>query len=225
MRIASLIVSLSIAALCGASAIAQPVATASLATAVAATQAAKTDYAFDFHLQTTDQTWQARFDPNADPRLRLVSPTRDSLDGGARRAFDGLAERMEGVSWCASEGMDRVTDVRLLREDAETATYSFQPTRESVRGEQAQRFADRLRGEVTLTKENPDITNLRIFAPEAFSPLPLTQLQSFNMTIRCIAAPNGRRYAAETMMELRGTAFGQAFNERSVQRASNLSAS
>lgn len=222
MRIASLIASLSVAALCGASAIAQPTAMTSLAAAVAATQAAKADYAFDLHLQTTDQNWQARFNPNNDPRLQLVSPNRDQLEGGARRAFDSLADQMDGVSWCASEGMDRVANVQLMREDAETATYSFQPTRESIRGASARQFADRLRGEVTITKANPDVTRVRVFAPEAFSPIPLTQLAAFNMVIECAVAPNGRRYAAHTQTEMRGTAFGQAFNERSTQRASNL---
>ena len=67
-----------------------------------------------------------------------------------------MAEDFEGVSWCASEGMGRVADVRLLREDETSVTYAFQPTRESVHGEQAQRFASRLRGEVTVLRASPD---------------------------------------------------------------------
>ncbi|GAN00453.1 hypothetical protein U91I_04119 [alpha proteobacterium U9-1i] len=224
MRIASLVLSLSVAALCGASALAQPSATALLASAVGATQSAKADYAFDFHLRTATQGWRARFEPGADPRLRLVSPSRDQLNANSQRAFDNLAEQLDGVSWCASEGMDRVTDVSLMREDADTATYSFQPTRESIRGATARQFADRLRGEVTITKIDPDVTHLRVFAPAPFSPLPLTQLQSFNLEITCQVAPNGRRYAAETAMELRGQAFGQAIDERTFQRAENLTA-
>lgn len=224
MRLHALLLTLGLASVCATSVIAQPAAPAALVAAVAATQAAKADYAFDFQLETSEQTWRARFEPNADPRLRLVAPSRNALDDGARRAFDGLAERMEGVSWCASEGMDRVGDVRLLREDATTATYSFQPTRESVRGGAAQRFADRLRGEFTLTKVNPDIAAVRIYAPAAFSPIPLTRLDTLNINIRCQPAPNGRHYAAETVMEMRGSAFGQAFNERTIQRAANLSA-
>ncbi len=88
-----------------------------------------------------------------------------------------MAEDFEGVSWCASEGMGHVADVRLLREDNVSATYSFQPTRESVRGEQAQRFAERLRGEVTVLKASPDITRVRLYVPESFSPLPLVRLR------------------------------------------------
>jgi hypothetical protein len=136
-----------------------------------------------------------------------------------------MSEDFEGVSWCASEGMGRVTDVRLLREDDASATYAFQPTRESVRGEQAQRFAERLRGEVTVLKAAPDITRVRLYVPEAFSPFPLVRLESLNIVITCQAAPNGRRYAAETTTAIRGGAFGQTFDERSVQRARNLSAS
>lgn len=195
---------------------------APLLQAVAATQAAKAPYAFDLHIESAEQNWRARFEPNANPRLRLVAPARETLDDDERRAFDRMAEDMEGVSWCAGEGLGQVEDVRLLREDAETATYAFQPTRESVRGEQARRFADRMRGEVTLTKLNPDIVRLRLYVPTAFSPMPLVRLERLNVTIICAAAPNGRRYAAETTSEVRGAAFGQAFDERSVQRASNL---
>ncbi len=196
-----------------------------LTQAVAATQAAKADYAFDYELNTSKANWSARFDPSATPHLRMVTPARDALSNDERRAFDRMAEDFEGVSWCASEGMGRVADVRLLREDATSATYSFQPTRESVRGEQARRFAERLRGEVTVLKATPDIARVRLFVPEGFSPAPLVRLDSLNVVITCQTAPNGRRYAAETTTVMRGNAFGQTFDERSVQRARNLSAS
>lgn len=205
-----------------AAAAAQATGSALLAQAVAATEAAKSDYAFDFELNTSKANWRARFDPDASPRLRLVAPQRSELDNDQRRAFDRMAEDFEGVSWCASEGMGRVTNVRPLREDETSATFSFQPTRESVRGGQARRFADRLRGEVTVLKATPDITRVRLYVPEAFSPMPLVRVESLNIVISCQAAPNGRRYAAETVSQVRGSAFGQAFDERSVQRARNL---
>jgi hypothetical protein len=208
-----------------ATAAAQSVGAALLTHAVAATASAKADYAFDFELDTSKANWRARFDPDSSPRLRLVAPQRSELGNDERRTFDRMAEDFEGVSWCASEHIGRVTDVRLLREDETTATYSFQPTRESIRGEQAQRFAERLRGEVTLLKQTPDIARVRLFTPEGFSPMPLVRLDSLNIVISCHAAPNGRRFAAETVTTMRGSAFGQTFDERSVQRARNLSAS
>ena len=212
------------ALLAAAAATAQSVVPGVLLQAVAATQAVKAEYAFDYDLQTSKQTWRARFEPGASPRLRLVAPRRDDLDADERRAFDRLAEQMEGVSWCASENMGRVGDVRLLREDEATATYAFQPTRESIRGEQARRFVDRLRGELTLVKAEPDVSRIRIFAPESFSPMPLVRVERVNIAITCQTAPNGRRYAAETVTEIRGSAFGRDFDERSVQHARNLAA-
>ena len=195
-----------------------------LASAVAATQGAKADYAFDYELGTSKQDWRARFDPRTSPRLQLVQPRREELKGDERRAFDRIAEQMEGVSWCASENIARVEDLRLVREDETAAVYAFQPNAESVRGEQARRFADRLRGELTLIKATPDISRIRLFAPEGFSPIPLVRVDAINIAITCETAPNGRRYAAETVTDLRGTALGQAFSERSVQRARNLTA-
>ena len=204
-------------------AFAQSIGATLLTQAVEATEAAKTDYAFDFELDSAKAKWRARFEPDASPQLRLVAPSRDELESDQRRAFDRMAEDFEGISWCASEGMGRVADVRLLREDETTATYSFQPTRESIRGEQARRFADRMRGEVTVTKAAPDISRLRLFVPEAFSPMLMVRVDHFNMLITCQTAPNGRRYAADVTVDVRGSALGQDFSERTVQRARNLS--
>ncbi len=214
----------SVAAVCmfAAAAAAQSGARALLSAAVAATQAAKTDYAFDLNLETPKQTWSARFEPHATPRLRLVQPRRDELTNDERRAFDRLAEQMEGVSWCASEGLGRVDAVSLVREDETSAVYAFQPSAESVRGQQARRFADRLRGELTLLKASPDIARIRIYAPQPFSPMPLVRVETLDVAIACQTAPNGRRYAADTVTVVRGRAFGQAFNERTAQHARNL---
>lgn len=205
-----------------AAAIAQTTGAVALSQAVSATTAARAAYAFDVDIDTSKVNWRARYQPGATPHLQLVSPDRESLSGDERRAFDRMAEDFEGVSWCAGERMGRVADVRLVREDATAATYSFQPTRESVRGEQAQRFAARMRGEMVITKANPDITRMRIYMPEGFSPAPLVRLDTFDMRITCQTAPNGRHYAAEVVTEMRGSALGQAFSERTVQRSRNL---
>lgn len=204
---------------------AQSAGAALLAQAVAATASAEADYAFDVEIDTSKLNWRARFEPGASPRLRLVSPQRDALENDERRAFDRIAEDYEGVSWCASERLGRVADVRLVREDEANAVYAFQPTRESIRGEQVGQFADRLRGEMTFDKATQDVTRVRLYTPEAFSPFPLTRVDRANIVITCAAAPNGRRFATETVSEFRGSALGQAFDERSVQRQRNLSAS
>lgn len=57
-------------ALFAASAAAQSVGAALLTQAVAATQAAKADYAFDLELDTSKANWRARFTPEASPQLR-----------------------------------------------------------------------------------------------------------------------------------------------------------
>jgi len=203
---------------------AQGAASGALMQAIAATTAAETDYAFDVEIDSAKMNWRARFEPAASPRLRLVSPRRDELENDQRRAFDRMAENFDGVSWCASEHLGRVADVRLVCEDDAGAVYSFQPTPESIRGEQARQFANRLRGEMTIDKAARDVTRVRLYTPEAFSPFPLTRIDRANIVITCAAAPNGRQFAAETVSEFRGQALGQAFNERSVQRQRNLSA-
>lgn len=211
------------ALLAAPSAIAQG-APAGLAQAIALTDAAKAAYAFDVELDSNRVQWRARFEPGASPRVRLLAPDRAELTNEQRRAFDRFAESTEGVSWCANEFMGRIADVRLVREDEAHAHYTFQPTRESIRSQDARRYAQHMRGEFSLSKANADITRIRLYAPAAFDPMPLVRLERFNLTITCAVAPNGRRYAAETITEMGGRAFGQNFGDRTIQRAANLSA-
>jgi hypothetical protein len=195
-----------------------------LAAAIAATQAAKIAYAFDVDTASSQLNWRAHFDPHATPALQLVAPPRASLSSAQQHAFDQAAAQTRGLPWCASEQMGRVAGLRLLNEGAESATFAFQPTAESAQSDQARRFAAQLRGDLTLSKGEADITRIHIYAPAPFSPMLLARVEQLDIVITCAAAPNGRRYAAEAVTQVRGNALGQAFNERSVRRTLNLAA-
>jgi len=224
MRHRLLAIGLALFAVCGAAGAQQNVTSAALLAAVNATQSAKTPYAFELSFESPKANLRAHFDPHATPRLTMIAPAEASLSGDQRRIFDALQQQLEGVSWCAGERMGNVTGLRVLREDADTATYSFQPTRTSMRGQAAQ-YADHLRGEMTLTKAIPDVSSVHIFLAAPFDPLPLVHISSFDIAVTCAVAPNGRRYAAQTVAVTTGGAFGQNINERNVQRVTNLSAS
>jgi hypothetical protein len=223
MKPSILAASLVLLTVCGAAFAQQTAAPAALLSAVSATQSAKAPYAFDFDFQSTSATLRAHFDPKATPHVTMVAPAQDHLSNDQRRVFDALQQQLDGLSWCAGERMGHIANMRLLREDADSATYSFQPTRESMRGQVAQ-YADRLRGELTILKANPDISALHIFTPTAFDPIPFVHIANVDVAITCVAAPNGRRYAARTVSQTIGSALGQTINEHNVQRVSNLSA-
>ena len=210
-----------------------------LSQAVSATRAVKADYAFDLQMNSANQNWRAHYQPTGSPRLRLIEPT--TLDKDAQGRFNTMAASSEGVRWCASDDMASAQNVRFLREDESSATYAFQPSAEMMRrgqgggaqgGQRAQAqslfqgggASNRMQGEFTITKQNPDITQMRIFTPQAFSPMPMVRMERISFTIRCAVAPNGRRYAAETEMEMRISALGRRYDQHSVQRATNLTA-
>jgi hypothetical protein len=193
-----------------------------LLAAVSATQSAKAAYAFDLSYASDRGNLRAHYDPKAAPHVTMIEPPRDRLSGDQRRVFQAYQQQIEGLSWCAGERLGRIANVGLLREDADSVTYGFQPTRESTRGQGGQ-FADRLRGELTLSRANPDVLALHIFSPAAFDVMPLVHIANIDIAITCAPAPNGRRYAAQTISQTTGNAFGQAINEHSVQRVTNLS--
>jgi hypothetical protein len=200
----------------------QPAPPAALNAAIAATNAARTAYAFDMDIRSSKIDWRTHFDPRATPHLQLVQPTLASLRTDERRTFHDAGRRMEGVPWCASAEMGHIASVRVLHDDADAITYAFQPTRDSIRSEQARQFANQLRGEFILTKSNPDIARIHIFAPAPFSPALLVNITRMDIVITCANAPNNRRYAAETVTEIAGAALGHTFSERSMQRTHDL---
>ncbi len=211
-----------IAACLVGSATAQTQLPAALSEAVAATQTARTPYAFDLELVSDGQALSAHFEPYVQPRLRLISPVRTDLNTDLRDTFDALAGRLEGPTWCAGSNMTRVTGVHLLREDATSAVYAFQPTRESVTSAQTRRIVDHLRGELTLLKQARDISNIRIFSPRPFSQMLGTSVELWSNITTCAVAPNGRRYASEVESNVRWSMFGRAGGSHVVRRTDHL---
>lgn len=196
-----------------------------IAAAIRASEAARADYAFYLDYQSNDGALRARFNPRTTPRLTLVSPESSRLSQSLREDFATLQERTTGVSWCASPLLAHIRDARLVRQDASTLTYSFQPTAESVTGDQTRRLANRLRGELVVTRgQTPDITSIRLFVPRPFSPMPLANVERYNVTTVCELAPNGRRYSAEFVLDTRGSGFGRTMELRVVRRSSDLAA-
>jgi hypothetical protein len=193
-----------------------------LTAAVAATQGARVAYAFDFQFDSAKGNLTAHFNPNASPHVTLTQPAEAQLNDDQRKVYDAVRQQLDGVSWCASERMGRIANMRVLREDADTTTYSFQPTPDSMRGPSAQ-FADRLRGELTMLNANPDIAAIHIFTAAGFDPMLFVHIDRVDIAISCATAPNGRRYAAQTISQTFGNAFGQAINDRNVQHVVNLS--
>lgn len=134
-RIAFIAGSLLAALIVSTSAVGQTSPTAALQRAIA--ESARQNAAFPFEIEHTfeGETLRARFTPDAQPRLRLVSPaTLSGLSEQQRTDFDYLVQSVDGVPWCANQPLRHVRDIRLAREDDRIAVYTFQPTAESVTG-------------------------------------------------------------------------------------------
>jgi|GEM_PF-2517373 len=220
-RLAAIIIVLTLAG--GASAAQTSPAPADLLAAIAASQSAKIDYAFDVDFTTAKTAIRVHFDPKATPRIHTLEPSASQLNSDQRSVLNALQSQIEGIGWCAGEHLGQIADVHLERQDRDTVSYSFQPTRQSTPGQGAQ-YANRLRGELTLTKTNPDVTAIHIYTPAAFDPLPLVHIANLDIAVTCAVAPNGRRYGARSDSRSSGSAFGLAFDEHNVENVANLSA-
>lgn len=198
--------------------------------AAAATEAAKTPYAFDIEVSSAGQAWKAHFEPKGSPRLRLVAPP--SLQGDAKTSFSAMARGLDGVRWCASPELTRAQEMHRLREDDTSETYAFDASPEMMSGGQSGGHQNenaplsiqpgQLQGEVTVTKQDPDVVQFRIYATRPISPMVMVRLEHLDFLVHCAVAPNGRRYAGEISTGVSGTAFGRQIERRSVQHTTNL---
>jgi len=187
--------------------------------AITDTARARVDYAFQLEHVFGGESFRALFAPGGQPRVRLIAPAnRDGLSEQLRTDFDYIAQHTEGVPWCANEILAHIRDVRLVREDAAVAVYSFQPTAQSVTGEQTRQVVNHLRGEITIDKARRDVSHLRLFAPRPFRPYPIARVDVYTITTACALAPNGRYYVSEQTRQVRSNAFGRSFNIDVVRR-------
>jgi hypothetical protein len=218
-RIALLASSLLAALLVATSTVGRTAPATALQRAIVESARLNAAYAFEIEHTFEGETLRARFTPETRPRLRLVSPASlAQLSEQQRTDFDYLVQSVDGVPWCASQPLRHVRDVRLVREDDRVAVYAFQPTAESVTGQQTREVVNHLRGEITIVKAAQDVSHVRLYAPRPFRPAPIARVESYTITITCASAPNGRYYVAEQTRRVRASSFGRPFNVDVVRR-------
>jgi hypothetical protein len=211
------------AALAAPFALAQASLPALFASAIAETIAAEAPYSFETRIESERGVMRYAYDASASgrARVRLLEPAESALDRRGRATLERIRREADGDIWCAGRKLRTARNVTVAREDAATITYAFQPSPEQAGGERGASIVRHLRGEAVVARESRDVTAIRIRAAAPFH-ASVARVDAFTMNVRCDLAPNGRRYGAETVTHIAGSAFGQAFNERSVQRVSNL---
>lgn len=204
-------------------ALAQASLPALFASAIAETISAEAPYSFDTRIESERGVFRYAYNANASgpARIRLLEPAESALDRRGRATLERIREDADGDIWCAGRKLRTARNVAIAREDATSITYSFQPSAEQAGGERSAGIVRHLRGEAVVARESRDVTAIRIRSAAPFH-ASVARIDTFTMNIRCDPAPNGRRYGAETITHISGSALGQNFNERSVQRVSNL---
>lgn len=216
------LLALGLTALAGV-AVAQTALPALLSTAIAETVARAAPHSYEVTVESERGTLRYAFDPSASgaARIRLISPAETALDSRQRQSLERIRRDADGDIWCASAKMRTANNVTVVSEDADSITYSFTPSPDQAGGQRSAGLVRHLRGEARVLKESRDVASIRISAPQPFH-ASVARIDRFNLSIRCEAAANGRRYAAETTSQFVGSVLGSNINERSVQRITNL---
>lgn len=180
-------------------------------------------YAYDLTIDVGEQTARARIDPSAAEggRLDVLSPPEAEWSEALQEVFLNIENNLDGRIGC-SRMLEMVpAQVELVVEDGETATYTFTPQPLPEMEGQQRKMMGRLEGQITVSKGGRDILAYSMTLPKPYKPAIVAKIDHFFMDIGCAPAPDGRQVYARRVMEISGSALGNAFDDREVYTISN----
>lgn len=180
-------------------------------------------YAYDLAIEVAGQAAKARIDPSAPEgeRLTILSPPEAGQGEELREVIMNIGNNLDGQIGCARM-LDMVPEaVELVGEDGESATYRFTPQPLPEMEGQQRKLMTRLEGQVTVSKSRPDVLAYAMTLPKPYKPAIVAKIDTFQMEVSCAPGPEGRQISARRVMDISGSALGNAFGDREVYTISN----
>ncbi|MEO1101112.1 MAG: hypothetical protein AAFW65_04635 [Pseudomonadota bacterium] len=194
---------------------------------LAAALAAASDgplYAYDMTFEGSGVTERGKVDPTQPEgqRITVDSPAREAWPDGFEEDLKELDADADGDIWCAGLAEHVPEAVTLIEETDRTATYTFVPEPGENADGTDRKVMKKLIGEITVDTINPAILAFSMKAPKPFKPALVAKIETFDMSVQCARAPDGRTYVEEMNMIVEGSALGQSFSERARQAITQL---
>ncbi len=158
----------------------------------------------------------------AGQRIKIISPAISEWPEGFAKELAELDATAKGDIWCNSVGENIPDDVTLLNEDEMTTTYGFKPLPDADADSTERKVFRHLSGTVTIARDNPAVLGFRLWADKSFKPMVLARINSFDMSMSCKRAPDGRTYVEKFNIAIAGKAMGRAFSQTEERVISKL---
>ncbi|MEO1568090.1 MAG: hypothetical protein AAFR94_02560 [Pseudomonadota bacterium] len=195
-----------------------PVAAQTYPAALAAALDAPSDgpvYAYEMVYETADIQAEGVVDATRPEGERIIvtAPAKSDWPEGFADGLEDLDRDADGDIWCNSLGVHVPSTVSLVEETPDRAIYSFTPNPEADADDTDKKVFRNLEATIEVDKANPAILAFSMRAPKSFKPAMVARINTFDMTVSCARAPDGRTYVSDLRVDISGSALGQAFNE------------
>ena len=182
-------------------------------------EALTSDYRFGLDYRSQTVTIRAEVDPAAPEGLRLEVVTAqlaESEDAQRLEAVKADLERgaAEGY-WCSALLKSVPEDARLVTQSDDQATYAFDPL---PSGDRNDGFLENLTGEISVSRLTGTVHSFRLTAPKSFRQALVAKISEFELSTQCSASPDGRNFASDFQMSIKGSAAFRQFADEVVRR-------
>ena len=182
-------------------------------------------YVFNVDVLDGETNFTMTVDPSKPEgrRVTKISPAPSALKGDAAKKAENLQKRTAGQIWC-NQFMENIpASAKRTAETETTATFSFTPVATEEDGQMGMAYKY-LNGTATIDKATGGILRFEMTSPKAFKPAAVAKVEKFSMKVACKPAPDGRTHIDSLLLDLKGSAMMQPFEQKETRRVSNLQA-
>ncbi len=135
----------------------------------------------------------------ADADADALERVRADLETAAERGF-----------WCSQLLRSVPSDARQIRSSEESVVYEFDP---QPTGDRNDSFVANLVGEISINPHSGAVQRFRLSAPKPFRQALVAKIKEFDLTTHCSPGPDGRYFASDFVMSIRGSAAFREFSD------------
>jgi len=172
-------------------------------------------YAYDVLYERPDLQSYFQVDPSRakGERVTVSSPERASWDAEFAIMLNDMDEDAKTQFWCSDFAENIPATARVVSETDTTVTYAYEPIPEDDDDEM---IFPHLTGRVTVSRHDPAILAIRMYAPDPFSPILLGRFEHFDFEVDCERLPDGRTHVQRFSHLIKGKIATEAIHETAV---------
>ena len=181
-------------------------------------------YSFDVAFTDNDIQMRGFVDPSRGEgkRVTVYEPATAGWNNKLRETIEAFDSNPLEDFWCRDFLRYVSGDAREVRETDRDVVIAFSPQPSGAVDAEKRRFFAQMIAQLTIDKGNGQVRLFELQNRKPFKPIMIAKIESYQLTARCEASPDGRTFAATIETSLIGKVALRKIHESEVRTISNL---